>query len=705
MAIKNVNYLIFCLLPFISNENSQKMDNSQTTIKTPVNHLIHESSPYLLQHAHNPVNWYPWGDQALRLAKEQNKPLLISIGYAACHWCHVMEHESFSDSTIAEIMNQNFICIKVDREERPDVDKIYMDAVQLLTRQGGWPLNAFALPDGRPFYGGTYFQKQQWMSLLQQVAELYKTQYSDIEKQAQSVSDGLLQGDHLLLNPDAKTDQLSKTMYHNLFNNWQGIIDFTNGGFKGAPKFVLPVGWEFLMQYYFATGNKLAQEATLLTLRKIVNGGINDQLNGGFARYSVDDHWFAPHFEKMLYDNAQLLSLFAHAYQQTGDENLKATMLTLVQFLQNELQSHDGGFYSSINADSEGVEGAFYVWRYEELATHLGAKDLEFACQYFGITPHGNWEHGLNILTVSNSLEDIAKQTNQSVISIGKQLSSVKQKMVDIVTKRERPSTDDKVLTAWNALMLSGLVDAYSATGEDVFLNLAKQNAQFLSKNMIQPNGQVYRNFKNGKVSIPGFLDDYAFLADAFIKLYQITFDEEWLTLSKQITTYALVHFSSDKSPLLYYTSDESHDLIVRKTEVMDNVTPSSNAVMAGVLLKLSIYFEIPQWEERTKTMVLAVSPHFPEGGPYYSGWSQVLGNLVFANYQVVFSGKNGISRAREMQHYYQPFTLYANAANSNLPLVVDKDNGSEDLIYVCMDKTCFAPVKTVFDALGLTRE
>jgi len=500
-----------------------------TTVQNKyTNSLIHESSPYLLQHAHNPVHWYPWGDEALEKARKENKNMIISIGYAACHWCHVMEHESFEDEKVANYMNEHFVAIKVDREERPDIDQIYMTAVQLLTERGGWPLNCIALPDGRPIYGGTYFRKEQWLDMLSHVSEFIEQNPDKAEEQAKYLTSGIINNELIYADAISEKPDVTLNDLEDVFYDFKSNIDFTHGGYGGAPKFPMPTGYQFLLHYYYLSGNKEALKAVNTTLNKMAAGGIYDQIGGGFSRYSTDEVWKVPHFEKMLYDNAQLVSLYSAAYQLTKDPAYKTVVAETLNFINRELTSPEGGFYSSLDADSESVEGKFYVWTLDELQFVLGAK-AGLVKDYYQVTQKGNWENNQNILFKTDDDKKIANTYKITEEELMIRIKEAKELLLAARSKRVRPALDDKILTAWNALMLKGYCDAYRTFDEPEYLKMALRNADFILQNMKAEDNGLSRNYKNGKATIAAFLDDYAFTISAFISLYRVTFDEQWL--------------------------------------------------------------------------------------------------------------------------------------------------------------------------------
>jgi len=685
-------------------QTEKRMKQDKQTHKY-TNQLIHESSPYLLMHAHNPVDWYPWGQKALDKAKRENKLVIISIGYAACHWCHVMERESFEDPEVAKIMNEYFISIKVDREERPDIDQVYMNAAQLLTGQGGWPLNAIALPDGRPFYAGTYYPKETWKSLLVQISNIYKQSPEKIEQQAKNLTEGIKSSEIITLNtgkPGFNPDDLDK-----IYTNWEGSIDFQEGGLKGAPKFPLPIGYHFLLKYHHMTQNKKALEAVKITLDKMALAGIYDQVGGGFARYSTDTYWKVPHFEKMLYDNGQLVSLYSAAYQLTKDPLYKKIVYETLEFIERELTSPGlpkggYGFYSSLDADSEGEEGKFYTWTKEEIEKVLG-KEAKLIIDYYNVTSAGNWETDKNILLRSKRDETFAEENKISVQELQKQVTSARQKLLEARSKKVRPPLDDKILTAWNALMLTGYVDAYRVFDEDRFLEKALKNALFIEKYMLSTDGRLNRNFKidKGKSSINGFLDDYAFAIKAFVSLYQATFDEQWLFKAERLLKYTLQHFYDKSSGMFYYTSDLDPQLIARKMEVTDNVIPASNSVMAANLYLLGEYFYNEDYIKISKQMVNNVKSNLVRGGTYFANWSILMAYFIEKPLEVAIVGDDCILKRKELDRHYLPnVILLGGKTEGKLPLLENKLVKGQTTIYVCKNKACMLPVTDTDRAL-----
>lgn len=692
---------IFAIILIITACNSSQTQNQNTMNQKDnykfTNKLVYETSPYLLQHAHNPVNWYPWGQEALNKAKAENKMLLISIGYAACHWCHVMEHESFEDEQVAKIMNENFVCIKVDREERPDIDHQYMDAVQLMTGRGGWPLNCFALPDGRPFFGGTYFNKGQWVSILTQLSEMYTNDYPKILQSAEQLSEGMQE--YNLVQVNNENVEFEKNTMNGIVENWKKYFDAENGGNVGAPKFPMPNNFLFLLDYYYFTKDEEVKTHIELSLDKMAAGGIYDQLGGGFSRYSTDVIWKAPHFEKMLYDNAQLVSCYSKAYTLFKKTEYKAIVYETLSFMERELYSPDGGFYSSIDADSEGEEGLFYVWNKNEVDELLGENAAVFE-SYYNINETGNWEKGKNILFTNSSFIEIADSLGITIEEIEKSIAESKIILFKARDKRSRPMTDDKVLTSWNALAISAFIDAYRVFGEKHFLDIALKSANYIKNNRVSTDGKVLRINKKDGSYLNGFLDDYSFLAASFIDLYQATFDEQWLLLADKITNYAVTNFYDNKSGMFLFTPLSDKEIIFPKTEVSDNVIPSSNSSMANVLNALSIYFNNEEFEQKSTQMIKTVLPQMEKNGAYFSNWGILLCNRIFLTREVVFCGNKALELRKEFDAHFQVSLVAGSETYSDMPLLENRFVEGKTYIYVCVGKACKLPAQTVKEAL-----
>lgn len=664
-----------------------------------LNRLAKASSPYLLQHAHNPVDWYEWGEEALNKAKQENKPLIISIGYSACHWCHVMERESFMDEEVAEVMNTHFVCIKVDREERPDLDQIYIEASQLLNGNAGWPLNVFALPDGRPFWVGMYFNKPNWLRVVQQLHLAYTEKHEVIIEQAEALTKGVAQGNMINLEVNADV-QFTPQSYNNLFVAWKHQIDFEKGGFEGTQKFPMVAGWEYILQYYQLSKNSKALEAVEKTLNAMALGGIYDQIGGGFSRYTVDENWFAPHFEKMLYDNAQLVSLYAHAYQVTKNPLYAKVIRATLTFVEREMTADNGGFYASLNADSEGEEGKFYVWTAEEIDNLLTTQEATVLKAYYQVTSNGNWERGLNILHCAEPVDKFAESKKLSLQTVQILLQSGKEKLFSARQGRVRPSTDDKILLGWNALMLKAYVEAYQALGEKEYLTAALKNAEFIEREMIDKSGGLFRNYKDGQATVSAFLDDYAFLADAYIAVYKASFDKVWLNKALLLADTAQAHFQDEHSGLFFYASDKATDLITRKINFVDNEMPSGNAVLAKVFYQLSFYFDRQDYRELSEAMLTKVQPLFVKGTIYFGCWTNLLGMMSHKPYEIAILGPQAEAMAAELQRHYLPTAIVMGGDAEDLPLLEDKLFSDKTVIYVCQNETCQAPVESVEVAL-----
>jgi len=681
---------------------------SQTKKNMPEDHqytneLINETSPYLLQHAHNPVNWYAWNKETLDLAKKENKLLLISIGYSACHWCHVMEHESFEDSTVAAIMNEHFINVKVDREERPDVDQIYMNAVQLLTGRGGWPLNCVALPDGRPIWGGTYFPKDNWVNALVQLAELYKNEPEKAEEYASKLTEGIKQSDLISFNTEKAIFTISEL--ESAINNWQQFMDFKNGGRMGAPKFPMPNNFQFLLRHAFQTKNSKILDYVNTTLTQMAYGGIYDHVGGGFARYSVDGHWHIPHFEKMLYDNAQLVTLYSNAYLVSKNPLYKQVVYETTQFVERELYNEIGAFYSSLDADSktktgELEEGVYYIWTKEELQNILN-DDFELFSKYYNVNSYGKWEKDTYHLIRKISDKRFSEKYNLSEKELQEKVTHWKKVLLKEREKRNKPRLDDKTLTSWNALMLKAYTKAYTVFENDHFLKMALKNAHFIINKQIKEDGGLYRNYKNGKSTIEAYLEDYATVIDAFISLYEATLDENWLQTAKQLTDYSFDHFYDDQSKMFFFTSDKKTDLITRKIEVDDNVIPSSNSIMANNLFKLGHYYENKNYSINAKIMLNNVKNKSIEYGGGASNWLNLYTNYIGDFYEIAIVGENANAKLKEFNQNYIPNKLIVGSTKeSKLPLLQFKYTKNETTIFICIDGACQLPVNETKKAL-----
>ncbi len=686
-------------------KNSKQMKNhSDTSEKYPyTNHLIHESSPYLLQHAHNPVDWYPWGKAAFEKAKKEHKLLIISIGYAACHWCHVMEHESFEDTLVANLMNKYFVSVKVDREEHPDVDEHYMNAVQLMTGRGGWPLNVVALPDGRPVWGGTYFPKKQWISILRQIAGMWQKNPDKFYQIAKNVEKGVrnanmpvkMQGNR---KPDTKIIDRALQM-------WKQYADKKMGGFMRAPKFPMPGQYRFLLRASVQKGDIESLNLVRLTLEKMQEGGIYDHVNGGFSRYSTDTKWHIPHFEKMLYDNALLLSLYADGYKYFGDSTYEKTVAETVSFLERELRSPQGGFYNSLDADSRNPEGKleegyYYYFTLPELKKAIG-EDFPLFLAYYNINNYGWWEDGKYVLIKKMSDKAFTEKYNISAEKLSKKVKQWKKILYELRRKKARPRLDNKIMTSWNALAVEGLVDAYQAFGEKHYLDLALQTLDYLLQYHTKADGGLWHTVSD-KRKIDGLMTDYAFLISALIKVYETTGRLKYLHKAEELTRYVYEHFSDARSGL-FRMSGKDNDLSPGTINFKDKVIPSANSVMAHNLFKLARYTDSTGYEKKAADMLATVLPQatsYPFG--YYE-WLNLLMDETGPYYEVAIVGDDALTKANMMQKYYLPNVMYAlSTGPSDEPLLKSRYTEGKTLIYVCENKTCQLPVEESEKAYGM---
>ncbi len=658
--------------------------------------MIDETSPYLLQHAHNPVDWYPWGDEAFERAKGEDKPVLVSIGYSACHWCHVMEHESFEDEGVAAIMNEHFVNIKVDMEERPDVDQIYMNFVQLTTGRGGWPMNVFLTPDKRPFFGGTYFppvsryNMPSWPQILNSIAEAYKDKRDELENTANDITRELRKMSRVETAPETLTTELSDTAFASFLRSF----DTVNGGFGGAPKFPPAMSLEFLLRYHKRTGEERALNIITHTLDKMAGGGIYDQLGGGFHRYSVDAVWLVPHFEKMLYDNAQLIRIYLHTFQVTGNEFYKRIAVETLEYITREMLDESGGFYSTQDADSEGVEGKFFVWTPEEIDVVLGGgQDAKAFCELYDVTAEGNFE-GENILNMRNNRTAASIDESRSVLFKARE-------------KRIKPDRDEKVLTAWNGLMLAAFADAAAVLGNDDYLEIAKNNADFILT-QLEKDGRLLRTWKDGTAKLNGYIEDYANVADGLVTLYQVSGEVRYLTEAKRLADLMITEFWDDENGGFFFTSNDHEKLIVRNKDFYDNATPSGNSVAADVLLRLARLLGDDRYERFAVTVVKLTASQLRR---YPQGFGRALSALEFylaATKEIVVIGPKGNELAADVLRRYLPDAVVAlsddpSVDSATIPLF--KDRGRIDgkpAVYVCEDFVCQQPVTESSDLAAI---
>jgi len=677
------------------------------------NKLIDETSPYLLQHAHNPVNWYPWGHEALEKARNENKPILVSIGYSACHWCHVMEKESFENEETAAIMNQHFVNIKIDREERPDLDHIYMDAVQAISGSGGWPLNVFLTPDGKPFYGGTYFPPQRafnrpsWREVLANVNKAFLESRHEIDAQAENLTEHLRRSNDFQLKKE-ETNVFDKSTIDQVFYAIMKQADKDWGGFGRAPKFPQTFTIQFLLRYHYLTRNEEALQQALLSLDKMVEGGIYDQVGGGFARYSTDTEWLVPHFEKMLYDNALLLIVLSEAYQLTKKERYREVMAETIKFLQREMLDKSGGFYSALDADSEGVEGKFYVWSKAEAELILG-KDADIVCEYFDITAKGNWHEvgvpeGKSIPRILMSIEKFSQKKKMDPKTIHEIIDQGKKKLLAARSKKIRPGLDDKIILGWNALMNIACSKAFAATGVEEYKQLAIDNMQFLWRELKKAGNEFHHTWKNNQVKYPAFLDDYAFLISALMNLQEITGDRSWLTRAEELNVFVIDQFSEEESFMFYYTSVGQKDVILRKKELYDGAVPSGNSTMAFTLYHLSILLDRQDWKNHSLHMVSSLGPLITKYPTSFGVWACLLQEIVYGTMEIALTGAEFMPLLKELLNQYLPnrVLMASDRHEQSFPLLAGKPITDPPSIWFCRDYSCQRPVNQVSELIAL---
>lgn len=663
------------------------------------NRLKHSNNLYLRQHENNPVNWYPWGDEAFEAAKEENKLILVSIGYSSCHWCHVMAEESFNDPDISKIMNDNYINVKVDREEHPDVDNYYMNAVQLMTGRGGWPLNCFALPDGKPVYGGTYFPKESWKELLINLALTYKNEPGRVYEQGKQLHEGI--SEVQLINPLTINNSSETSIVKEFANDIKNQFDLSNGGFKGAPKFPLPVFYLFLLKQYFISKDEDLLDHLNNTLTNMAEGGIYDHLGGGFSRYSVDERWNVPHFEKMLYDNAQLASLYSKFYLLTGNDFYKKIATEVLDFMQKEMRAETNYFFSSIDADSEGEEGKFYTWKEQEIDSILG-NNAELLKEYYGINGKGEI-NGRHVLRVSKSIEEIAADHKLDKEKVEKILQQSSEKLLEKRAGRERPQTDTKGIVSWNSLAIKSFIDGYRATGEKTYLRVALSTAEFILNHQLEQGYKLKRIYLNGETKVDGFMDDYAFFIDALIELYQVTFDEKWIDWAYKLTNYTIQNFYNTNNELFNYYANNSRKRISNSNEIMDSVLPSSNAIMAKVLFILGQLFYTNSFIEMAEKMPPRVTNFIQRNPAYYTQWLSFMLWLENPPNEISILGKKFEEYKEHFNKIYHPGIILAGGSHEgNIPILKGKFKLGKTKIYICQGRTCQEPLNTPDEVLKL---
>ncbi len=663
------------------------------------NALSKSHSPYLLQHAQNPVHWQPWSDETLALAQTQNKPLLVSIGYAACHWCHVMAHETFEDEASARIMNEHFICIKVDREERPDIDAIYMQAVQMMTGSGGWPLHVFALPDGRPFFGGTYFPRDQWQQLVRAAAHEYHHNYEKVSAYAENLEKGMRVSVPVISSPSIV--EFGPALMTSAAQDLQDRFDQSHGGFLGAPKFPMPTLLNFLHDYSLLAQDDTIEQHIHTTLKKMSLGGIYDHIGGGFARYSVDSRWKVPHFEKMLYDNAQLLSLLSKMYRVHPSQLTADRIRETADFLLRDLKTKQGLFASSLDADSEGVEGKFYVWDEQDLRQVLG--DLfPTARALFSVDQFGYWENNTYILQMKEDLELLAGQLRIPLKTLRQTMMLIKQMLFQHRQQRTPPALDGKALTSWNALAIEGLTNAALALADDTYLTAAQTTAIIILEKMRMEDGGLYHVYHHSQAYTPGFLEDYSHMISALIALYQADLDQNWLHHARSLLQYVYDHFLDEESGFFYFTADSQSALVKRDIDLTDGVIPSANSVLGHNLFALSRYFDEPGWEAHARKMAGNMKDELARYPGSYGNWASLYLQFAYPFHDVSILGENAQTYLSRLQSHYQPNRLFAGAEQDTpLPILQDRTSDHGTRIFVCKDKVCQQPFTSIEAALA----
>ena len=674
-----------------------------------------------MQHAHNPVDWYPWGEEALQRALHEDKPILVSIGYAACHWCHVMERESFEDADTAALMNEHFINIKIDREERPDLDHIYMDAVQAMSGSGGWPLNVFLTPDKRPFYGGTYFppvkafNRPSWKEVLGGVLAGFRDRRHEIDAQAENLTDHLVKSNSFgLQRGENETSMMNFEKLDEISSRLMSTADTEWGGFGRAPKFPQTFSVQFLLRYHHLRkkggsdnpavddGSAKALRQALLSLDRMIEGGIYDQVGGGFSRYSTDTEWLAPHFEKMLYDNALLVSVISEAYQLSGHARYREVIDETMEFVQRELMNDQGGFHAALDADSEGVEGKFYVWQKDEIDSLLG-KDANLFCRYYDISDRGNWEEK-NILRVKIPKESVAAEGNIALDELNAIIDKGRLKLLEARERRIRPALDDKMILGWNALMNTACSKAFAATGKEAYRQLAIRNMRFVLETLSIGKGEFHHTWKGGEAKYPAFLDDYAFLVQALVQLQEVTGDQSWLVQAREIMQFINVHFSEPETGFYFYTKEGQGDVIVRKKEVYDGAVPSGNAVMAENLHRLGILFDEQGWRKRATEMVLSLGQASSKYPGSFGCWNNLLLEMVAGTLEIAIVGENFEEIHAQLLREFIPnrVLMAAKKGSENFPLLSGKEATDRVQIYLCKDFSCRQPVDRIDSFISL---
>jgi uncharacterized protein YyaL (SSP411 family) len=674
--------------------------------KSP-NRLSNESSPYLLQHATNPVNWFPWCDEALELAKERDIPIFLSVGYSACHWCHVMEHESFENEEIARLMNDHFVNIKVDREERPDLDEVYMSAVQMMTGSGGWPMSVFLTPDCVPFYGGTYFPPDNrygrpgFPDVLKSVARHYKENPGKIQETAEKLMTGLNRMADLK-NPQGRLDtEIVSRAYESMAQNF----DSRNGGFGSQPKFPNSMNLSVFFREYAARGNEQAKDMALLTLKKMAGGGIYDHLGGGFHRYSVDDRWLVPHFEKMLYDNALLTNLYLEGYRITTDSLYKRVVVETLGYVVREMTQDNGGFYSTQDADSEGEEGKFFVWDQDEIQSVLGADDGDLFCRYYDVTKEGNFEDGRSILNIPHELVDVAELLGVEKKLLIERLEIGRRKLFEVRETRIKPGRDEKIQANWNGLMISAFAQASQVLENPSYLRIAESAASFILREMRNEKGLLLHTYKDGNARFIGYQDDYAFLIAGLIDLYEATFEMTWLQQAEELCDSMVDQFWDSGEGGFFFAGPHHESLIVRSKNPYDNAIPSGNSVGVMDLMRLGVLLDREDLRDRASQTLRLFQPFMAE---VPTGFGQMLCSLNFfleGPHEIAIVGSPGDPQTQELLQavagHYVPNRVVAlkdpdkpDDLTARIKLLANKGLvGGRPAAYVCRNFTCDTPV------------
>jgi uncharacterized protein YyaL (SSP411 family) len=699
--------------------------NPENNNSNYTNHLVNEKSPYLIQHVHNPVDWHPWSDEAFKKAKEQNKPIFLSIGYSTCHWCHVMAHESFEDPEIGQLMNDTFISIKVDREERPDLDNIYMTVCQLMTGSGGWPLTIIMTPDKKPFFAGTYFAKESGYGrpglkdLILNVKELWNTKPEEIAASADTLIDALQK-----ISDTSSGDELNPNILDTCYNTLSDNFDDINGGFGSAPKFPAAHNLLFLMRYWKRSKKKRALDMLTETFDSMRNGGVYDQLGFGFHRYSVDQEWLVPHFEKMLYDQAMISAAYIEAFQATGNKKYKNIVFEIFEYILRDMKSAEGGFYSAEDADSEGVEGKFYVWTKKELFDILGEEDGKLASKVFGVTEEGNFKEeatgektGMNILHLENSIDDMAETFGVSVEDLERRLEKIRKKLFEHREKRVHPHKDDKILTDWNGLMIASLTNGAQVFGEKKYLKAATDAADFIKNKMYKDNRLMHR-FREGESAINGHLDDYAFMIHGLLELFEASFDVTYLKFALSLNDTLFDHFWDDENGGFYFTPDDGEEVLVRKKEIYDGAIPSGNSIMFLNLLKIAQLTENEEFKNKALLLEKAFSQTIQQIPTGFTGFLCALEFRIGPSYEMIIAGNKGDSKTETLINAIQmnfipnkTLVLHSDDTSELMEIIpaleLKKMENNEATVYICSEGTCKSPtsdLNTLLELLDVKR-